>query len=100
MLRILSMLTFAIACLYALEFVGIVPERAYFPTLPRLEKAEAANASNWTEAAAWGTRLASCASSGQAIATCREAATDKNVDTPSQAGRFTDRISAKTKPSA
>lgn len=100
MLRILSLLTMAIACLYAAEFVGIVPERAYFPTLPRLEKTEAANAANWTEAAAWGTRLATCASTGQAMAACRAAADGKAVDAPSQAGRFTDRVSAKAKPAA
>lgn len=98
MLRILSLLTMAIACLYAAEFVGIVPERAYFPTLPRLEKTEAANAANWTEAAAWGTRLATCASTGQAMASCRKAASNESDIPPAQNGsKFTDRVSAKPK---
>lgn len=98
MLRIMSLLTTAIAFLYVLEFVGVVPERAYFPTLPRLESA-AADPAAWTGAAAWGTRVAACAGSGQAIATCREAANGNTAQT-NEGGRFTDRVSAKPKPAA
>lgn len=99
MLRILSLLTMAIAVLYALEFTGIIPARTYFPTLPRLESA-AANPANWLSAAGWGTRMAACAGTGQTIAACRDAANNAETAQPAQQGKFTDRVSAKTKPAA
>lgn len=99
MLRIISMLTTAIALLYALEFTGVIPERAYFPSLPRLESA-AANPAAWGAAAAWGTRVAACAGTGQAIATCRDAANTPGTEPAQQTGRFTDRVAAKQKPAA
>ncbi len=37
MLRLISYITLAIAVLYGLEKIGVIPEREYFPKLPRLE---------------------------------------------------------------
>lgn len=53
LLRLCSWLISGIAILYVLEFTGIIQEREYFPSLPRLE-ANASDPSRWFEAAHWG----------------------------------------------
>ena len=91
MLRLISLATTAIALLYALEFTGMVPERQYFPTLPRLE-ASTNTPGNWASAAAWGlNNLPALASNLNLPVT--------ETDTPphhgTSEGKFTDRVVAK-----
>ena len=90
MLRLATLLVTAIAGLYALEFLGVVNKREYFPTLPRLE-ASASDPAAWGKAAQWGwERLPDL--SGILPST------DPHHGQGSE--RFTDRVAAKNKPGA
>ncbi|MFZ2587437.1 MAG: hypothetical protein WAZ18_04890 [Alphaproteobacteria bacterium] len=96
MLRLISLATTAIAGLYALEMAGIVPERAYFPTLPRLEQSDNTPA-NWASAAGWGVQhLPNLAAAANLPSAFNLPAAS---DTPSK-GTFTHRVAAKHKPAA
>lgn len=91
MLRLISLATTAIALLYALEFAGVVPERAYFPTLPRLEATTNTPAA-WAGAAAWGLERLPKLATLQANLPMPQA----DTNTPHH-GKFTDRVVAKDK---
>lgn len=88
MLRLISLATTAIAVLYALEFAGVVEERAYFPTLPRLESTANTPAA-WAGAAAWGLERLPALSNIHLPVTAAS-------NTPHQ-DKFTDRVVAKDK---
>lgn len=56
--------------LYALENVGLVGKREYFPSLPRLESPMTMQ--NIKEGASWGKDWAECLMDGGALGTCTE----------------------------
>lgn len=91
MTRIVSLILMAMAGLYLLELSGVVPERKFFPSLPRLE-ASAADPASWTGAAQWGLDAAQGALD-------RPYARDATL-TPSFHGKFTDRVVIKSQVSA
>lgn len=105
LLRIASLGLTALALLYALEGIGVVDKRLYFPSLPRLESSAASPAA-WLDAASWGVKWVSCASMKGGLTTCADALngnqpasnTAESIDTPRD--RFTDRVAAKHKPTA
>lgn len=78
--KLVNYTVMGIAVFYAAEGFGLIEQRKYFPTLPRLE-ASASNPMAWLGAAQWGvSQVASIAKSNNVELPAANSARDLNLE--------------------